>query len=88
MKYECNYPEGFHNFYNGVDISDAEINGWIKKCIQNLEENIERTSSYISSGNTMVQVYRFYFDENSDRYYYTVYVSKGYYSKDVGLEFE
>ena len=35
MKFECNYPEGFYSFENGVDVSNSQINQWIKECIDN-----------------------------------------------------
>lgn len=64
------YPEDFYDFSNGVDISDEEINKWIKECVRTLNETYTNYTS-ISSGNTQVVVYRL--DEG-----YEVIVSKDY----------
>lgn len=86
MKFECTYPEEFYDYTNGLNISNEIINEWIKDCIDRLESNIENNHALISSGNTMVEVSRLYYDENDERYYYEVTVAKGYSQKSVGLE--
>ena len=76
------FPDDFYSFYDGVDISNEEINEWIQRCISDLETNGGYCSS-ISSGNTTVTVHKFYYDDYSDDYYYDVRVSKGYYLADT-----
>lgn len=73
---KVNYPERFFSFKDGVDISNSQINAWIKDCIDKLEEDKSQNGYAISSGNTYVQVDRVALDDN--RYYYDVMVSKNY----------
>jgi len=75
------YPIDFYDFSNGVDVDDKTINKWIKRCIKELEKEPESNYYYISSGNTLVCVFR-----NSEEDYgkYTVQVSKNYHKRIVG----
>jgi len=86
MKFECNYPEGFYSFENGVDVSNSQINQWIKECIDNLEKNKTSNVSSMSSGNTLVVVFRCYYKDNDPQYYYNVIVTKNYSEKDIDLD--
>lgn len=69
------YPKDFYDFSNGVDVDDKTINKWIKRCVEELEKEPECNYYYISSGNTLVCVFR-----NCEEDYgkYTVQVSKNY----------
>jgi hypothetical protein len=78
------YPDDFFSFKIGVDISDDQINEWIEKNIQYLEENKKVNLAGTASGNTFVRVTRFYpYEDNFDTYEYQVVVAKGYSSANV-----
>lgn len=66
-----NYPKGFYDFSDGVDISNEEINNWIEELISKLERD-ELNSVGRASGNTYVKVYR------DDIAKYRVVVTKNY----------
>lgn len=51
------YPNDFFSFADGVDISNDQINDWIKSCIDRLEKSNGNMTS-TSSGNTLVRVIR------------------------------
>ena len=38
------YPQDFYSFENGVPVKDAEINAWIKECVNDLDKNIDYAS--------------------------------------------
>lgn len=67
------YPKDFYHYGNGAQISDSEINEWIKDCIERC-----KVGGYSSraSGNTMVTVVEY---EDG----YEVYVSKNYSSTEI-----
>lgn len=73
------YPNDFFDFNNGKNISDIEINKWIQECIDNLEKNKQSSSNSVSSGNTLVTVYRV----NDSYFKYKACVSKGYYEAEI-----
>jgi hypothetical protein len=86
MNFDVKFPYGFYNFHNGVDISDDEINNWIKKCIDQLENDKEESYASIASGNTMVIVKRYYdynYEEDENRYNYEIIVTKGYWEEII-----
>lgn len=66
-KDNINFPTSYHTFKNGADITDEEINKWVRECIEWLEENPEESYRYIGSGNTFVVVFNF-----EDEYHITV----------------
>lgn len=70
---EIKFPEGFDSFENGVEISDKQINKWIKEALTNLKKESENSFYEISSGDTAVIVLKY--EDNT----YSVYVCKGYY---------
>ena len=56
---EVEYPKEFYSFANGVDISNPEINRWIRECfetlrLQILKDPTKSHHSYSGSGNTIV----------------------------------
>jgi hypothetical protein len=71
------YPDDFFDFGNGVDISNDEINKWIKEMVDELEENNNCHSLGRSTGNTYVRVNR------DDCTKYRVLVTKNYQEKDI-----
>jgi len=73
------YPKDFFLYADGVPIKDAEINKWVKECINNLDK--ETDFSYRASGNTIVFAYKS--DENLPAA--TVIVAKNYQETDVKI---
>lgn len=83
---KVNYPKRFFSFKDGIEISNSQINAWIKDCIDKLEEDKSQNGYAISSGNTYVQANRVKMDDN--RYYYDVMVSKNYETFEIdGYEY-
>lgn len=72
---ELSFPEDFYKFSTlsdkSNDITDNEINKWIKECIEELKQDNKRTWTQIASGNTRVIVIR----ENDK---FNIYVMKDY----------
>ena len=71
------YPIHYYNFEGGVDVSDEEIDAWVKECIKKFDPDNENDCVRyigIGSGNTMVFVFKFSEDAG-----YNVYVCKNYY---------
>ena len=74
------FPKDFYQFgiHNGaVNISDNEINDYIKKCIKWLIENPNETYRYMASGDTFVCVFN-----HEDEYY--IMVTKNYF--DISID--
>lgn len=73
------YPQDFYSFENGVPIKDAEINEWIKECVNDLDKNIDYAAR--SSGDTLVFAYK------SDQYSHMaeVVVAKKYQETEVEI---
>lgn len=69
---KINYPFGFEDYRDGVDISRETINQYIKECIGKTDNE---SHWYISSGNTKVIVLK---DEYEGTTYYDVTVCKDY----------
>lgn len=57
-KYNISYPNSFHDFSNGVDISNDRINKWIDDLLANADDL--KIGEYVSrsSGNTKVVIYK------------------------------
>ena len=70
---EIKFPEGFDSSENGVEISDKQINEWVKKAVEHLKKESENSFYEICSGDTAVIVLKY--EDNT----YSVYVCKGYY---------
>jgi len=70
------YPQDFYDYSNGLKISEEEINSWINECIEKLSVNESQSSYSISTGNTMVEVYKV--ETSKDNYDYAVIVCKNY----------
>lgn len=70
------FPTSYYHFENGADIIDEEIDEWVRKCIEWLEENPEESYKYIGSGNTFVVVFN-----HEDEYY--IVVTKNYFETDI-----
>ena len=87
------YPsEEYHDFSNGIPVSDYEVNKWIKDSFNYIKEEIkqfperDKFFSHMNSGNTkvIVEAYR---QSNEDKF--TVFVSVcTSYSKHVELDIE
>jgi hypothetical protein len=73
------FPKDFHDFRNGVTISDVEIQQWIDECIGHMESDKTLNSYSVASGNTSVDVSKCYYTESETSYYYSVIVAKGYF---------
>jgi hypothetical protein len=71
------YPNEFDDFSEGVNINNQTINKWIKECIDELENDKESGWCSRSSGNTYVNVTKYYHNE-SDEYEYQIVVAKNY----------
>lgn len=74
---EIRFPEGFDSSENGVEISDKQINEWIKEALTQLKKEPETSFYEISSGDTAVIVLKY--EDNT----YSVYVCKGYYQRTI-----
>ena len=66
------FPASYYAFEDGIDITDEEINKWVRECIECLEKNPEQPYKYIGSGNTFAVVFNFE-DE------YNIIVTKNYF---------
>ena len=66
------FPTSYHNFVNGVDIIDEEIDKWVKECVEWFEKYPDEPYKYIASGNTFVIVLNLE-DE------YSIIVAKNYF---------
>ena len=75
-KDNINFPTSYHAFENGVDITDEEINKWVRECVEWLEKNPEEPYKYIGSGNTFVIVF-----SHEDEYY--IVVTKNYFDTSI-----
>lgn len=65
------YPDNFHDYKDGVKISDEEIKSWLTRVKNTLVKDQECDYTFISSGNTIVFAGR---DDND----YVFRVCKGY----------
>ena len=50
------YPKDFFSYSDGVPAKDAEINKWVKECLNDLDKNTDY--SYRASGDTIVFAYK------------------------------
>lgn len=85
-----NYPISFDDWSDGVDISNEQINEWIKEGIEKLENNKhikEYRSTSLASGNTIVHIARVW-DDYHQQHFYAVDVCKNYKSIEVYLNEE
>ena len=69
------YPDDFYIMNNAVKIDNKTINNWIQDCIKGLEENPNEVSWSISSGDTLVIVFR---GNKEDGIKYDITVSKNH----------
>lgn len=67
------YPEDFHDYSDDVKIPEEEINLWINRCINILENDKSKPSHLISCGNTLVEVHRIEISENNFEYAIVVF---------------
>ncbi len=67
------YPNDYHDFSNGKDWSDAQIDEAVRECIFYLIENPNEYFRYVSSGNTFICVFN-----HSEEDEYFVVVSKSH----------
>jgi DNA-directed RNA polymerase subunit M/transcription elongation factor TFIIS len=74
------FPDHYHSSFNGVNISNEEIDKMVKDCIKRLRETNDKTvySTFTECGNTYVAVNRYDGDQ-----VFNVVVSKDYYETDV-----
>lgn len=73
------YPKDFFSYADSVSIKDAEINKWVKECINDLDK--DNDYSFRASGDTIV--FAFKSDESSPSA--TVIVAKKYQETDVKI---
>lgn len=52
------YPHEYHDFSDGVEISDEEINKWIDEMLEHLEETPESDYASTASGKVHVHIRR------------------------------
>ena len=74
---EIKFPDDFDSFENGVEISNKQINKWIKEAVTQLKKESENSFYEISSGDTAVIVLKY--EDNT----YSVYVCKGCYQRTI-----
>ena len=75
------YPIHYYNFEGGVDISDEEIDAWVKECIKKFDPDNENDCvRCIGRGNTMVFVFKMV-DE------YEIYVCKNYQETSLSIKY-
>ena len=65
------FPIHYHSFNDGKDISNEEVDKWVKECIEKIEKDKESYISWTGTGNTKVFVQKFDGDNE-----YSVTVSK------------
>ena len=82
------FPKNYTSFKNGVDLSDEDINRYVKMAFEELKKQIaagvKNPAINISTGNTLVAVFAFLEDgedENKNTYTVMVHVTKDYSSK-------
>lgn len=92
-RFNINYPEDFHDFSNGVDISTEEINERISQCIDRIKYQIEEDPergyyhTFIRSGNTYVNVTAYKQEDDENEYEISAIVSKAYQEfNDINIE--
>lgn len=73
------YPKDFFSYSDGVPVKDAEINKWVKECLNDLDKNTDY--SYRASGDAIVFAYKS--DESLPAA--TVVVAKKYQEADVKI---
>ena len=71
-----NYPEGYCDFSDGVDLSNSEITRYVEEAIRSCcrkikRDNLKESFSTISTGNSKVLV-EIYLQDNRE---YTIYVN-------------
>lgn len=74
------FPQHYYSFENGVDLSNEEIDRYVKEYIKALRnsDNKEFYHVYTGSGNTLIHITRYNDDEE-----FVVQVAKGYYEVDI-----
>ena len=73
------YPKDFFSYSDGVPIKDAEINKWIKECVNDLDN--DTSYSLRATGDTVVFAYK----SDEDASEATVIVAKKYQETDVKI---
>lgn len=72
-----NYPNDYFDFANGVNVSNEDINNWVKEIVEILETDDRCNGLGRSAGNAYVRVDR---DECGK---YRVFVTKNYQEKTI-----
>jgi hypothetical protein len=73
------YPKDFFSYADSVSIKDAEINKWVKECVNDLDD--DTGYSLRATGDTMVFAYK----SDEDASEATVIVAKKYQETDVKI---
>ena len=73
------YPKDFFSYADSVSIKDAEIDKWVKECVNDLDK--DNDYSFMASGDTIV----FAFKSDEDVSAATVIVAKKYQETDVKI---
>lgn len=73
------YPQDFYSFENGVPVKDAEINEWIRECVNDLDKNNDYASR--SSGDSLV----FACKNDEESHTAEVVVAKNYHVTEVEI---
>jgi len=81
------YPDRFYNFSDGVNVTNAEINKWIKEIVEKLKKQAKKRKNphiTIASGNTKV-IGIAYYDKKTKLHTIDITVTKNYKSLDVDI---
>ena len=79
-KFNLKFPDDFDDYSKGKDVGDETINRWIKEGITYLDNNIDETYIYNSSGNALVVILGNEYENE-----YTIFVSKNYREASVEI---
>lgn len=72
------FPKHFYHFVDGVDIQDAEIQDWVRRCLKQAEESNEPYGYFFHTGTgNSVVILMGYEDE------YNIIVAKDYYELSI-----
>jgi hypothetical protein len=75
------FPIHYYSFKDGKNISDEEIDKWVKQGIKYLEEHTDEYSWSVGTGDSKVFVQKF--DEDNE---YSITVCKGYYEVEIPIK--
>ncbi len=71
------FPQHYYSFENGVNLSDEEIDKYVKDCIEALR-NSDDNYHCVATGNSFIIVFK-----NNEEEEFNIFVCKNYYESDV-----